>query len=199
MASVSGNSDVVTAEGDCLSREELITAYGRLSAADKLKLDQIEAIRRGGTGFEPGELLHRALCSGVLGERHCPRSLPLIVFLAQAMRSMASHERERLSKLVSLHEVPREGQSDACPVLKQVDALAVVEMERKTRSAEVIDEILAIFKDDEKCQLILMGWIEGYRGEALRELTGLDQGGLDYAIRRIRSKMKKLYPNGWAP
>jgi hypothetical protein len=68
-------------KADHLSAEELITAYDGLSAADKFKLDRIDGIRRGGTGFKPGELLHKAMCGVIFGKRHCPRDVPVIAFL----------------------------------------------------------------------------------------------------------------------
>jgi hypothetical protein len=184
-----------------LSAEELIAVFDALSDADKLKLDRIEAHRRGGTGFKRGDLLRTAMCDGILGKRHCPRDLPVIAFLAQTMRSIASHERERSARSTPLHEVPREGEAApaATAVSKAVDAMAVTEMERTTRSEDTVETILAHFADDEVAQLIVLGWIDNCRGEALRELTGLSQSELDYKIRYIRTKMRKHYPNGWTP
>ncbi len=52
------------------------------------------------------------------------------------------------------------------------------------------------FEDDPEAQLVLMGWAEGLRGAPLREATGLDQARLDYAAKRIRTRMRKLYPQG---
>jgi hypothetical protein len=114
---------------------------------------------------------------------------------------MASHERERLALALPLHEVPSEGNPipAATSVAKAVDAVAIAEMERTVRSADSVEAILAVFEGDEIAQLILLGWLENCHGKALRDVTGLDQTGLDYAIRRIKTKMRKLYPNGWTP
>ncbi len=184
-----------------LSAEELIAAYDALSAADKFKLDRSEGVRRGGTTFKRGELLHKAMCGAIFGDRRCPREVAVAAFLVQTMRSIASHERERLARNTPLHEVPREGEAApaATAVSKAVDAMVVTETERATRSKDTVETILALFADDEVAQFILLGWIENCRGEALRELTGLSQSDLDYKIRCIRSKMRKHYPNGWTP
>lgn len=64
-------------------------------------------------------------------------------------------------------------------------------------SRETVEAIFNIFDGDEKAQLVVMAWADGCRGAALREATGLDQAAVDYAAKRIRKKMKALYPNGW--
>ena len=149
--------------------------------------------------MKQGELLHKAMCGAIFGERRCPCDLPVIAFLAQTMRSLASHERERLERTKPLHEVPREGETTPAPtpVTKAVNAMVIAEMERTTRSADTVETIFALFDGDETAQLVLLGWIDNCRGKALRDLTGLDQSGLDYKIRCIKAKMRKHYPNGW--
>lgn len=201
MGAASDRTEVTELPDKWLSAEELIAVYDGLSAADKFKLDRIDGVRRGGTSFKRGELLHKAMCGAIFGERRCPRDVPVMAFLAQTMRSMASHERERLARTLPLHEVPREGEATpaSTAIAKVIDAVAIAEMEHTARSADTVDTILALFKDDETAQLILLGWLDNCHGKALRDLTGLDQAGLDYAIRRIRVKMRKHYPNGWTP
>jgi len=201
MGAVSGKTEATDPPGNYLSAEELIAAYDALSVADKFQLDRIEGVRRGGTSFKRGELLHKAMCGAIFGERRCPRDTPVVAFLAQTMRSLASHERERLARSRPLHEVPREGEATPAPtaVTKAVDAIAIAELERMTRSADTVDSLLALFADDETAQLILLGWVDNCRGKALRDLTGLDQSALDYKIRCIKIKVRKHYPNGWTP
>ena len=53
------------------------------------------------------------------------------------------------------------------------------------------------FDGDEKAQMVVLGWSEGYRGAELREFVDVDQAALDYAIKRIRRTMTKRYPHGW--
>jgi hypothetical protein len=58
-----------------------------------------------------------------------------------------------------------------------------------------VQAIHGCFNDDSEAQLVI--WQDGLRGAELREATSLDQGQLDYAIRRIRTRMRKAYPEGW--
>jgi hypothetical protein len=56
-----------------------------------------------------------------------------------------------------------------------------------------VQAIHAVFADDPEAQLVLLGWQDDLKGAELREATDLDQGKLDYAIRRIRMRMAKAY------
>jgi hypothetical protein len=178
---------------------EVFAAFAALSADDKLKLDAIERIKRWGTGFGRGQLLHEAFCQVVLGERRCPRDVPLMAFLVQTMRSLASHERARQRRTASMDAVAREGSviTVGTAVSETVEAAAADLGQRLAHSRETVEAIISLFDGDEKAQLVIMGWADGCRGAALREATGLDQAAIDYAAKRIRKTMKALYPNGW--
>jgi hypothetical protein len=72
---------------------------------------------------------------------------------------------------------------------------AMREEEDSARS-EMVKDIFALFKDDQEAGLVLLGWSDGLRGEKLREFVGVDQPALDYAAKRIRRRLSKLYPKG---
>ena len=69
-----------------------------MSSDDKRRLRLIERRRRGGTDFGDDELYFEAVCQAIVGERRCPRDESFIAFLAQSMRSIASHRREALAR-----------------------------------------------------------------------------------------------------
>jgi hypothetical protein len=180
--------------GEFLSTDEFIGALEALSSNDKLKLDAIEAIRRRGTGFLEGELLHEAICRTLLGERNCPRDLPIIVFMIETMRSIAGHDRKQRLRLAE----PRDERAGPERELATAAPSPEDELLMKEEAAAV-QAIFGEFDDDPDAQLVLLGWDDELRGAALREATGLDQGQLDYAIRRIRTRMRKKCPQGWKP
>jgi DNA-directed RNA polymerase specialized sigma24 family protein len=177
-------------QGDVLRADEIIGALDTLSPEDKLKLAGIEAIRRRGTGFRSGELIHEAVCRALLGSRRCPRDVPFMAFMAMTMRGIASHERKKRRSTGLLgagaHDVPNMAASPEDQLIERQDAAAVQTLQD-------------LFEDDPDAQLVLLGWQDGLRGAELREATGLNQGKLDYAIRRIRTRMRKAYPQGWMP
>jgi len=186
--------------GDFLSTDEFIGALNALSADDKLKLDAIEGIRRRGTDFGKGELLHEAISRTLLGERNCPREVPIMAFMVETMRSIAGHDRERRSRLCSVEGGAEPGNEDGGPKRQLATATPSPEDELLRKEEVVaVEAIFGEFEDDADAQLVLLGWQDELRGAALREATGLDQGQLDYAIRRIRTRMRKKYPRGWKP
>jgi hypothetical protein len=185
-------------DDDCLSAAEVAAALDALSRDDKLKLGAIEAIRRGGTGFGAVELLHEAVCRALTGERNCPRDVPFMAFLVETMRSIAHHERKRQRRSVSLTAEPHSGE----PVEgNQADPPATgaspEDILAEKEDSAIVQAIHGHFEDDPGAQLLLIGWALGLRGVALREETGLDQGALDYAGKRIRIRMRTLHPQGW--
>ena len=78
-----------------LDAEEFGAAVDGLTAEDKLKLTEIEKIHLRGTDLKKGDLLHEAVCAGVLGDRKCPRRVPVMAFIVKSMQSIASHRREK--------------------------------------------------------------------------------------------------------
>lgn len=174
-----------------LRADEIGPAFDGLSGDDKLKLYAIEWHLLGGTGLGKGDLLREAICRALDGERNCPRDIPFMAFLVMAMKSIASHAREKHRRTVACADPPEPTSMDgsgAATTPSPEDALV---------AASVLHEIHAHFEDDEEATLVLMGWAEGLRGKALREETGLDQAALDYAAKRIRAVARKLYPEGW--
>jgi DNA-directed RNA polymerase specialized sigma24 family protein len=183
--------------GDYLSAAEVGAAFDALSPDDKLKLGAIETIRRSGTGFGIGELLHEVVCRALTGDRNCPRDVPFMAFLVETMRSIASHARKKQRRSAPLSAVPHassaeDGQGDP-PATGPSPEEALIEQQ----DAAAVQAIHGRFEDDPEAQLVLMGWGDGLRGRALREATGLDQSALDYTAKRIRSRMRALYPEGW--
>jgi hypothetical protein len=183
--------------GECLSADEIGMAFNGLSANDKLKLHAIETVYRGGTGFGQSELLQETVCRAIVGDRHCPRSVPLMAFLVETMRSVAHHDRNKRRRSAPLAVVPRHGGSVDGPPDCPSNQLTPEEHLIEQQAADTVSTIHDGFADDPEAQLVLMGWADGLRGKALREATDLDQAALDYAGKRIRNRMRKLYPNGW--
>jgi DNA-directed RNA polymerase specialized sigma24 family protein len=186
--------------GEFLPADEFIGALNALPPDDKLKLDAIEWIRRRDTAFAEGELIHEAVSRTLVGSRNCPRDVPLMAFLSETMRSIAGHDRKRRRRLSPMGEPGRpadkcaadhEGPTGIAPSPED-DLLAKEE-------GQAVQAIFGDFDDDEQAQLVLIGWQDDLGGAALREGTGLNQTQLDYAIRRIRTRMRREYPQGWKP
>jgi len=183
--------------GAGLEHGELLAAFDGLSPDDKIKLHAIEGVYLRGTRFAPRGLVQEAVCRAILGDRRCPKHVPVMAFLVMTMKSIASHDREQRWK--TLQVVPRHGEASVAPSDCPADELSPEEHMIEQQAVDAVKQIDDVFQDDPEAQLVIMGWADGLRGRALREATGLDQDALDYAVKRIRTRMKKKYPNGWIP
>ena len=97
-AAVNKEKASVVNEGELLSVDEFLAGINGLSNDDHIKLAGIEKWFLGGTGFQRGELLHEAICRTLLGQRHCPKDVPVMAFLIETMRSVSGHSRDRQKK-----------------------------------------------------------------------------------------------------
>lgn len=182
-----------TPKGENFGTDEIGAAFDGLSPDDKLKLAAIETYLLGGTGLGKGDIVHEAVCRALTGQRKCPRKVVFMAFLVETMKSIASHAREKQRWTVVMANPPETVNTSA------TNSASTPSPEDELIAVSVIQRVHSHFEDDEEAGLVLMGWADGLRGKSLREATGLDQAKLDYAIKRIRTSMRKLYPNGWMP
>lgn len=184
---------------DYLTSAEISAAFKALSVDDRLKLGAVETIRRSGTHYGKGELLHEAICRALMGHRKCPRQVSFIAFLMMTMKSLSSHARNEGGRVISLN--PNDISEDVMDgeqveidrgLTGPEDALL------QKRMAELRDEIYAYFESDDAALLVLFAWAESKRGRELRDATGLDQAAVDYAAKRIRTYVRGKYPEGWS-
>jgi DNA-directed RNA polymerase specialized sigma24 family protein len=181
--------------GAYLEHDELLAALDGLTPGDKIKLHAIEGTYLRGTGFARGGLFQEAVGRAILGDRHCPKRVSIVAFLAMTMKSIASHDREQRWK--TLQVVPRHGEASVAPSDCPADQLSPEDHLIEQQAVDAVKQIHHLFEDDSEAQLVIMGWADGLRGRKLRDATGLDQDKLDYAAKRIRARMRKKYPNGW--
>jgi hypothetical protein len=133
-----------------LAPEEVLEKLDSMSVDDKLRLRLIERRRLGGTDFQEGELYKEAVCQAVVGERLCPRDVIFIAFLAQSMRSIASHRRKARARLKSMTGVDKAGNTVEMQVAsEQLDPEAfLIEQE----STDTVTAIYDCFEGDDEAQ-----------------------------------------------
>jgi hypothetical protein len=194
MSGSSEGSTAAVSETEHLAPEEVLEKLDSISADDKRRLRLIERRRRGGTDFQENELYSEAVCQAVVGERNCPKDESFVAFLAQSMRSIASHRREVLARTDSLTsggagrgKAERQLESD------QLDPEALL-IEKEAE--DIIKAIYEALEGDEEAQLAVIAISGPNRGKALRDEIGVDQAGYDYIMKRIRRALAKKFPNG---
>jgi DNA-directed RNA polymerase specialized sigma24 family protein len=167
----------ITIEGEAstaaLSQAELIAIIQGLSDADKIALMKIARLYARRTPFDHDDLLQEAICRVLSGKRVWTRGAPVQSFLVGVMRSIAwEWKREPSETLVDAPD-PRCGES---PLMASIDTAKIV----------------AIFADDLVAQKIVLGMMEGARGEELQQSSGLGKVEYESKRKKIRRRIEKL-------
>lgn len=194
-ASASLAGELSEPENTHLAHEEVLERIDSLSAAEKRKLRLIEQRRLQGTDFGAGVLYQEAICQAILRERLCPRELSFVAFLAQTMKSLASHRRKTLSRQVPIVKI--DGSGKAVDLQIAAHQLNSEQLLIEQESADVVAEIYKLFEGDDVAQLAILAITDGKKGKGLRDELSTDQAGLDYIMKRIRRTAAKKFPKGW--
>ncbi len=187
-------SDVKALGDEHLAPEEVLKKLESLSAEDKIRLRLIERRRRSGTDFLEGHLYGEAVCLALLGDRKCPRDVPLIAFLFQTMRSLASHRRAQLKRQESTSTTNREGVTSELQIATDQHNPETALIERE--DTDIVTAIYECLAGDDESQFVIKALADGKKGRELRDEIGIDQAAYDYAMRRIRKALAKKFPKG---
>ena len=158
-----------------LSRAEIEIAVGRLTAGDQTALILIAKhhARNNRTRYEYEDLVHEAICRVLDGRRAWPRDVPATVFLGGVIRSIAWEWKRDL-----LNEEVEAGDEGA--------------VERGTLAKIDVKKIIALFDDDPIAQEIVIGMMDGARGEELEQASGLSPTEYESKRKKIRRRIEKL-------
>lgn len=182
---------------DVLSQTEICTALGGLSDADFIRLRKIATIYAGSRGRDPEDLLQDAIIRALYGERKCPRNVKVVVFLANAMRSiMYSHGK-------SVDTTRTERGYDAMDQIAIPDDTAGVDAERELIAADLrkkrVQALFQIFEDDDDATMLMMARMDCEAMSEAAVTCGFDSTKADTVRRRIRRKVEQEYPKGLRP
>ena len=187
--------EITEPESRHLAPEEVLERIDSLSTGGLRRLRLIEQRRLAGTDFSPGLLYQEALCQAIVGERHCPRDVSFVAFLAQSMRSIASHRRKALSRQVPTSRVDEPRNLVDLPIA--ADQLDPEQTLIEREAADLVADIYKLLEGDDEAQLTIMAIVDGKKGKELRDELGIDQARFDYIMKRIRRAVAKKYPKGW--
>jgi len=175
-----------------LDAAAFLTALRALGPADLLRLSKKSAYRAAGTGMKGDDLLHEAILSTLEEDgRNCPADVPIHVYLDNAMRSIASGEREKYAR-----ETPAgSGHDEDGPIGSYADkrptpavaALAHIELE------DVVNRLQNIFADDPQALAIVIGDMEGWSATEVKEIESMDDKQYATARRRVRRAIEREF------
>jgi DNA-directed RNA polymerase specialized sigma24 family protein len=156
-----------------LSQAELITFIQALGEADKIALMKIARLYARRTPFDHDDLLQEAICRVLSGKRVWARGVPVRSFLVGVMRSIAWEWKSEPHEAVV--DAPDPGCGEP-PMMASIDSAKIV----------------AMFADDLVAQKIVLGMMEGARGEDLQRSSGLGKVEYESKRKKIRRRIEKL-------
>jgi len=168
--SITSKSKASTA---ALSQAELVAIIQAVGEADKTALKKIARLYARRTPFDHDDLLQEAICRVLGGKRVWARGVPVRSFLVGVMRSIAWEWKSELHEAVVDAADPGCGES---PIMASIDSAKIV----------------AMFADDLVAQKIVLGMMEGVRGEELQRSSGLGQVEYESKRKKNRRRIEKL-------
>jgi DNA-directed RNA polymerase specialized sigma24 family protein len=161
-----------------------IAALRALDPSDLLLLRKKAEYRALGSGMEGEDLFQEAILRTLEEERNCPTDVPLPVYLDNAMRSIADGERtkyvrERPSGIGQPQDGPVAAALDPAPSPSDA-ALARIDL------AEVLESVQQIFENDPQAQAVVIGDMEGWSADEIKDLGGMDDKQYAAARKRVR-------------
>ena len=156
-----------------LSPAEVAKAIRALTDGDKTAVMKIARVYAKKTPYSHEDLFQEAVCRVLSGARAWPRHLPALPFLVGVVRSIAWEWRCDPSIDVAQAVDPHSGE---------------------TRANAVIDvsRVVDLFTDDPVAQAIVVGMMQGARGQELQQLSGLSKTDYESKRTKIRRRIEKL-------
>lgn len=180
-----------------LDRDELEEAIGQFSNADWSRIRkaaQLYAIYP----VEPDDLVQEALSRAINGSRKCPKGVSVVRFIAEAIRSIAHGELNKVENQREEVSVQDDTIADqGMLALKDPSLTAEERMISNEEAKGTEDRLLELFKDDDEAQLIVHGMLTGTEGEELREATALSETSFASKRRFVRRRINRAIENGF--
>jgi DNA-directed RNA polymerase specialized sigma24 family protein len=182
------------------SRDEITGMIRALTDAQWVRLRKASVYFAWIYDLSADDLLQEAFCRALAGGRQCPIEVDVVRFLAQAMRSIANGESDKVENQIETVPVVLPGTPASGAVElqdssdSQEETMIAVETAEATRQA-----FLGLFPDDPQARDLVDGILAGYQGEELRALTDLDEKKYASKRRFMRRTIDKLYPEGKKP
>jgi len=164
--------------------DALASALRALSEADLLRLKTIAQLRvRELPGVQWTDLLHEAVLRALEGTRRWPRHVPLVVFLAGVMRSLADEHWRQHRVRAALFVV-------AAP------EAATVDPERELIARESLLAVDRLFRDDAEALQLILGLANGWSAEEIQRAYAMDATRYATIRKRIRRRLLGAFTDG---
>lgn len=178
--------------GDHASVEDVEKALNCLSDADWIRLDMSARLLVSDSEIVSSEkLLKEAIENVLAGSRKWPNGVKFTTFLRNVMRSIADGYWKKQRRMFRLLDKEDSGDGSGNPEDQLIEA------EHESLVQARYREIWELFSGDDAVEAILLGREENLGPMEIQENFGLSETQYASALRRIRRKILKKYPEGW--
>lgn len=182
----------VPAERRYLDTAEFRAALDALSSTELIRLKKKAMYHAMGTGMEGDDLLHEAIVRTLSGdERHCPADVAVKVYLDGAMRSIADGAREKFER-----EAPAGSGHDEEDVVGRAADGRMSPADVATRRVDFwrgVEQLQALFGDDPEAQAVLIGDIEGWPPDEVKQMESMDDNAYAAARKRVLRTIEREF------
>jgi len=172
---------------DTLSGTEIKSAIDALSDADWLRIDMAAKSLSKIYQVDYQELQNESFLRALDGRRKCPRDVPVAVFLANTMKSIASKLGLSPRKTDALQHNANVDMSDDVNHPGNIST-----PEKETMASELLDDVVTLFEGDEEAEMFIMCEQDGLTKSEIKEALDIDTTQYDSIKKRIRRKYIKL-------
>lgn len=191
--------DQAVATTGTLSRDEVESAIRAFTPDELLRLCKVSLYYSSPGKLEADNLLQEAIVRALDGSRKCPADISVVKFLAEAMRSIAHGEREKIKSRPVTKSLDSTDERDGV-ALDTLDPSRSIEetMINEESAAIIYDNVLSLFQEGTRERDMAEGIMEELNAEELRELLDLDKTAYNSMRRLVRRRINKAYPKGWS-
>jgi hypothetical protein len=158
---------------DHLAAAEITNVINTLMDGEKTAIVKIAKLYARKTSYGHEDLLQEAYCRVLDGRRGWARGVPAVLFFHGVIRSIAWEWKAEFTS-------------------EDIDIGDEGAVERGTLAKIDVMKILALFDDDPAARKIVLGMMDGARGEELQESSGLNPTEYESKRKKIRRRIEKL-------
>ena len=165
---------------EVLSPAELSAAIAKFSDLDWVRIEKVALHFRNRVGGDWEDLKNDAYLLALEGQRNCPKDVPVVTFLRNVIRSIASHH-DRPDGHTPLSDELEAQEEPADPVESTIDFKSMFK------------EAVALFDDDEVARKLFEGLVDGIEGRELRDSLGLSKKEFASKRRLVKRRLRQHF------
>ena len=193
--------------GTHATREQFYQALDALGEGERISLRRLAKFYAGrNSGFESGDdLLGEVFIKVAEGERRWPLQVDLVVFLGNAMSSLADNQRKLVRRTPSrwVSMTPPEGSDANAEDGEHLDLeprpsaeQEAIANERRRMAQAAVDFAGRMLQGDQEAYGVLERMANGYAAGETREEMNLDDAGYKAARERVRLRLNHWLERG---